>query len=89
MSIVRAKQRFKSTTLPTIARQRGGEIWRGQVHHTTYPVQRARLLGLHDELIGAAGLPQPTTPPPLVHYVPGVNVEIFGIEPVDSSLVTR
>jgi hypothetical protein len=37
---------------------------------------------LHDELIGAAGLPQPTTPPPLVHYVKGVDVEIFGLRPL-------
>ena len=64
--------------------EREGRIWRGQVHHNTYPVQRARLLGLRDELIAAAGLPQPTTPPPLVHYVPGVNVEIFGLRPVDA-----
>lgn len=60
---------------------RRGRLWRGQVHHGAYPVQRARLLGLHDELIGAAGLPQPTTPPPLVHYVKGVDVEIFGLQP--------
>jgi uncharacterized protein YqjF (DUF2071 family) len=61
---------------------RGGRLFRGQVHHSAYPVQRARLLSLHDELIGAAGLPQPTTPPPLVHYVNGVDVEIFGLQPV-------
>jgi uncharacterized protein YqjF (DUF2071 family) len=59
---------------------RDGRLYRGQVHHTAYPVQRARLLGLHDELIGAAGLPQPTTPPALVHYVKGVDVEIFGLK---------
>lgn len=61
--------------------ERGDRLYRGQVHHSTYPVQRATLLALNDELIGAAGLPQPAGPPPLVHYVPGVDVEIFGLKP--------
>jgi uncharacterized protein len=60
---------------------RGGRLWCGQVHHTAYPVQRATLLGLHDELIGAAGLPPPTIQPPLVHYVKGVDVNIYGLRP--------
>jgi uncharacterized protein YqjF (DUF2071 family) len=61
--------------------QRRGRLWRGQVHHTAYPLQRATLLGLHDELIGAAGLPRPTLPPALVHYVKGVDVNIHGLRP--------
>jgi uncharacterized protein len=61
--------------------ERGGRLYRGQVHHTTYPVQRATLLTLKDELIGATGLPQPPGPPPLVHYVRGVDVDIFGLKP--------
>ena len=60
---------------------RRGQLWRGQVHHSPYPLQRATLLGLNDELIGAAGLPQPSTPPPLVHYVKGVDVNIHGLQP--------
>ncbi|MFN8632318.1 MAG: DUF2071 domain-containing protein [Chloroflexota bacterium] len=62
--------------------ERGGRIWQGQVHHGAYPVQRATLLGLRDELLTAAGLPRPEGPPPLVHYVRGVDVEIFGPKPV-------
>jgi hypothetical protein len=61
--------------------ERGGRLYRGQVHHTTYPVQRAMLLALNDELVGAAGLPRPVGPPPLVHYVRGVEVDIFGLKP--------
>ena len=61
--------------------QRGGRLWRGHVHHSAYPVQRATLLGMRDELIGAAGIPQPTEPPPLVHYVKGVDVNIHGLRP--------
>jgi len=59
--------------------RRRGRLWRGQVYHTPYPVQRANLLAWRDELIAAAGLPQPTSPPPLAHYSPGVDVEIFGL----------
>jgi uncharacterized protein len=62
--------------------ERSGRLWRGQVHHTAYPLQRATLLGLHDELLGAAGLPQPVGPPPLVHFVKGVDVNIHGLQPV-------
>jgi hypothetical protein len=51
------------------------------VHHAPYPVQRARVLELHDELIAAAGLPEPADPPPLVHYAEGVDVEIFAPRP--------
>jgi uncharacterized protein YqjF (DUF2071 family) len=65
---------------------RHGRLQRGQVHHTPYPVQRARVLSLHDELVGAAGLPQPTTPPPLAHYASGVDVEIFGLTTKESGV---
>lgn len=61
--------------------ERGGHLMRGQVHHSAYPVQRATLLGLNDELVSAAGLPQPIGPPALVHYVRGVDVDIFGLTP--------
>ncbi len=57
--------------------ERWGRLWTVQVHHAPYPVQRARVLGLRDELIAAAGLPAPAGLPPLVHYSPGVDVEIF------------
>lgn len=57
--------------------ERVGRLWVGQVHHAPYPVQLATLRRLGDELIGAAGLPEPTEPPPLVHYASGVDVEIF------------
>jgi uncharacterized protein len=60
--------------------RRRGRLWRGQVHHPPYPLQRATLLGLRDELIGAAGLPS-LAGPPLVHYVKGVDVTIHGLRP--------
>ena len=57
--------------------ERWGKLWTVQVHHVPYPVRRARVLALHDELIAADGLPEPAGLPPLVHYSPGVDVEIF------------
>jgi len=57
--------------------ERWGRLWSVQVHHAPYPVQRARVLDLRDELIAATGLPEPAGLPPLVHYSPGVDVEIF------------
>jgi uncharacterized protein YqjF (DUF2071 family) len=61
--------------------ERGGRIWSGQVHHAPYPLQRAQLSECSDQLIHAAGLPQPEGPPPLVHYASGVDVEIFDLAP--------
>ena len=57
--------------------ERWGKLWTVQVHHAPYPVQRARVLDIHDQLITADGLPEPAGLPPLVHYSPGVDVEIF------------
>jgi uncharacterized protein len=57
--------------------ERGSRLVSVQVHHAPYPVQRAQLLELHDELIAAVGLPEPAAPPPLVHYAAGIDVEIF------------
>jgi uncharacterized protein YqjF (DUF2071 family) len=57
--------------------ERHGALWTTQVHHSPYPLQRARVLEIQDELIGAAGLPEPDGPPPLVHHAPGVDVEVF------------
>jgi uncharacterized protein YqjF (DUF2071 family) len=48
-----------------------------------WPLHRARVRWLHDELIEAAGLPVPTTEP-LAHYSPGVDVAIGRPEPADS-----
>jgi len=43
--------------------------------HEPWPLHRARVVGLHDELVSAAGLPQPTDEP-IVHYSPTVRVRI-------------
>jgi uncharacterized protein YqjF (DUF2071 family) len=66
-----------------------GALWRGQVHHAPYPVHRARVRELHDELVAAAGLPMPADSPPLVHYAPGVDVEIFPLRRTSPPAPTR
>ncbi len=52
----------------------------GRAWHQPWPLCRARVVELDDELIGAAGLPTPTEEP-LVHFSPGVNVRIGPFEP--------
>ena len=43
--------------------------------HPPWPLQRGRLLEIHDDLLPAAGLPPPTGTP-LVHYAESVKVQI-------------
>ena len=62
--------------------QRDGRIQRGQVHHVPYPAHRAQVHEVHDELMAAAGLPAPEGLPPLVHWSPGVDVEVFAMREV-------
>jgi uncharacterized protein YqjF (DUF2071 family) len=57
--------------------ERGGRLFRGQVHHVPYPAHRASVHELEDEIVGAAGLPAPAGAPAFVHFSPGVDVEIF------------
>lgn len=54
----------------------------GQVYHTPYPAHAATVSEAEDELCVAAGLPQPQGLPPLAHYAPGVDVEVFAVRPV-------
>ncbi|MBK03460.1 MAG: hypothetical protein CL920_14585 [Deltaproteobacteria bacterium] len=55
------------------------QIYMGQVYHTPYQVQRAVVHELEEQLIVAAGLPQPEGPPLLSHYSAGVDVEVFNL----------
>lgn len=58
---------------------KGTDLWRGQVHHTPYPIQRARLLNYESTLIAEAGV-SVTGLPPLIHYASGVDVEVFPLK---------
>lgn len=57
----------------------GGHLYRGQVHHTPYPLQRAEIADLTESMIAAAGIHRPDTVP-LAHYAKGVQVEVFGLQ---------
>jgi hypothetical protein len=46
-----------------------------RAHHDPWPLHRAELVDVHDELITAAGLPEPQGTP-LVHFSPSVEVRI-------------
>lgn len=46
-----------------------------RAEHSPWPLHRAELLSLDDDLVAAAGLPRPVGQP-LVHYSPGVDVRI-------------
>ena len=52
------------------------QLFRGQVHHTPYPVQTAEVDALEESLLKAAGMTRPETSP-IVHFSRGVDVEIF------------
>jgi uncharacterized protein len=45
------------------------------VQHQRWPVHHAALVSLEETVLGAAGLPEPTSEP-LVHYSPGVNAKL-------------
>ena len=49
--------------------------------HAPWPLHRAEVLHLDDELVAATGLPQPDGPP-LVHWSPGVKVRVGALRPV-------
>ena len=68
-------------TLFSHARNR---LFRGQVHHAPYPLQRAEITSCEESLVAAAGIVRPDCAPHAL-YSAGVDVEIFDIEPVSKN----
>ncbi len=58
-----------------------GILYRGSVHHTPYPLQKARVKLLKENLLETAGLRRPSAEP-LAHYAAGVDVEVFPLNRV-------
>jgi hypothetical protein len=56
------------------ARMRG--LSRARVRHPPYPLHRASIDYLSETLLAAAGIAAPAEPP-LIHFSPGVDVDIF------------
>lgn len=63
--------------------KRNSKIHVGTVHHKPYSVHAATVDTMEDRLLEAAAIKGITSPPPLVHYSPGVDVEVFAISPVE------
>ena len=61
--------------------ERQGQIWRGQVHHQPYPVQKVEVTEVSDSLIQAAGIEPLDENPFCAHYSPGVDVEVMDFRP--------
>jgi len=58
-----------------------GVLLRGQVHHTPYPLRRARIVELQESIVEAAGIARPEQRASEL-WSPGVDVEIFGLKKV-------
>jgi uncharacterized protein YqjF (DUF2071 family) len=52
------------------------QLYRGQVHHSPYPLQTADVLALDETLLAAAGIRRPEEAP-LAHFARSVSVEVF------------
>jgi uncharacterized protein YqjF (DUF2071 family) len=64
---------------------RGSRTFVGQVHHVPYPAQRVEILSVEDQLLSAAGLGGCHGGPAFAHYASGVDVEVFGLRPLERS----
>ena len=65
--------------------QRRDRILRARVRHQPYPLCAATVPSLRETLFANAGLLAIAHPPPLVHFSPGVDVDIFWRRPVTSA----
>jgi len=61
-----------------------GVLLRGQVHHTPYPLRRARIVELEESIVRAAGISRPEERASAL-WSPGVDVEVFGLKRVTAS----
>ncbi|QEG01877.1 hypothetical protein Mal15_59580 [Stieleria maiorica] len=59
--------------------EKNRHVYCGQVHHDPYDVWSAEVTEIDDQLVTAAGLPNPQQQPALAHFSPGVDVEVFAI----------
>ncbi|MGH9904543.1 MAG: YqjF family protein [Pyrinomonadaceae bacterium] len=61
--------------------EREGEIYRADIHHEPWPLQKATLTSLRSSMIESHGLPTPKGDP-LIHYAEEVSVDIWPLESV-------
>lgn len=60
---------------------RRGRLAKGRVHHASYPLQRAEVVEVEENLLNVAKIVRPDTTP-LAHYAAGVSVEVFALNDV-------
>lgn len=63
------------------ARSKRGELFRGQVHHTPYPLHSARISRLDESLLAAAGVTERGARTVNL-FSPGVDVDVYALERV-------
>jgi uncharacterized protein YqjF (DUF2071 family) len=59
----------------------GDRLELGRVHHRPYPLHLAEVREVKESMVAAAGLPAPSGAP-IAHYSPGVDVDVFALDPV-------
>jgi uncharacterized protein YqjF (DUF2071 family) len=65
----------------TLYVERAGAMYRARVRHAPYPLHQAAVHRFSESILAAAGVPRPHGEP-LVHFSPGVDVDIFWLERV-------
>lgn len=60
---------------------RRGRVFRGEIHHDPWPLQRAEVDVSRNTLLDRVGLPPPTTRP-LAHFAPALAVVAWTLRPV-------
>ena len=78
---VRAFLRFLAERYFLYAQGNDGTLFRGQVHHSPYPLREAQLVNIDETLLQAAKI-SPRSSPEHVLFSEGVNVEIFKLRAV-------
>jgi uncharacterized protein YqjF (DUF2071 family) len=61
-----------------------GHLYRGRIHHASYPLQPAAVSHLEENLVAAAGVVRPDVAP-LMHYAREVRVQIFPLQRLDKA----
>ncbi len=72
-------ENFLTSRWGLVSSSLGDRLWYGAVEHEAWPLHRAELLHLDDNLVTAAGLPRPRGEPHLL-YSPGVHTTIHSLE---------
>ena len=72
-------ENFLTSRWGLVSSSRGDRLWYGAVEHEPWPLHRAELLHLDDNLVTAAGLPRPQGEPHLL-FSPGVHTTIHSLE---------